>query len=88
MSEEADSLARRAAYLDTVRGLHRRERGVGFIACLVGAMLLIWGRTVAGAPSWAAIVGLVTIAAGWSLFAYVIIRRTRYVRAHPFDPQS
>jgi hypothetical protein len=79
---------RRAAYADTIRSLHRRERGVGFVACLVGAMLLIWGRTVPGAPFWAVIAGLVTIGAGWLLFAYVIIRRTRYVRAHPFDPQS
>lgn len=79
---------RRAAYADTIRSLHRRERGIGFVACLVGAILLIWGRTVQGAPFWAVIAGLVTIGAGWLLFAYVIIRRTRYVRAHPFDPQS
>jgi hypothetical protein len=79
---------RRAAYADTIRSLHRRERGVGFVACLLGAILLIWGRTVTGAPFWAVVVGLVTIGAGWLLFAYVIIRRTRYVRAHPFDPQS
>ena len=79
---------RKAAYADTIRNLGRRERGIGFVACLVGAVLLIWGRTVAGAPVWAVVAGLVTIAAGWSLFAYVIIRRTRYVRAHPFDPQS
>jgi hypothetical protein len=79
---------RSAAYADTIRSLHRRERGVGFVACLLGAILLIWGRTVTGAPFWAVVVGLVTIGAGWLLFAYVIIRRTRYVRAHPFDPQS
>jgi len=79
---------RRAAYADTIRSLGRRERGVGFVACLVGALLLIWGRTVQGAPFWAVVAGLVTIGAGWLLFAYVIIRRTRYVRAHPFDPQS
>jgi Flp pilus assembly protein TadB len=79
---------RRAAYADTIRSLGRRERVFGFVACLVGALLLIWGRTVAGAPFWAVVVGLVGIAAGWLLFAYVIIRRTRYVRAHPFDPQS
>ncbi|WP_297513006.1 hypothetical protein [uncultured Caulobacter sp.] len=79
---------RRAAYADSIRALGRRERGVGFLACLVGAILLIWGRTVQGAPSWAVVAGLVTIGVGWSLFAYVILRRTRYVRAHPFDPQS
>jgi len=79
---------RRAAYADTIRSLGRRERGIGFVACLLGALLLIWGRTVAGAPAWAVVAGLGTIAAGWLLFAYVLVRRTRYVRAHPFDPQS
>jgi len=41
-----------------------------------------------GAPAWAVPVAFLVIGAAWSLFAYVIIRRTRYVRAHPFDPQS
>jgi len=59
-----------------------------FVACLVGAILLVWGRVVEGAPFWAVVAGLAIIGVGWSLFAYVIIRRTRYVRAHPFDPQS
>ena len=88
MSADGTLDARRAVYADSVRGLARRERGAGFVACLVGALLLIWGRTVPGAPFWAVVAGLVTIGAGWLLFAYVIIRRTRYVRAHPFDPQS
>ena len=79
---------KKAAYADTIRALGRRERSVGFIACLLGALLLIWGRMVSGAPDWAVVAGLVTIATGWLLFAYVILRRTRYVRAHPFDPQS
>ncbi len=81
-------LEKRVAYVKTVRGLYRNERIAGLLGCLVGALLLIWGRQVAGAPVWAVPTGLVTIGAGWLLFAYVIIRRTRYVRAHPFDPQS
>lgn len=88
MIDDSDLNTRRAAYADTIRALGRRERGAGFVASLVGALLLIWGRTVEGAPSWAVVAGLVTIGVGWLLFAYVIIRRTRYVRAHPFDPQS
>ncbi len=88
MSDDSALDFRRTAYADTIRSLGRRERGAGFVACLVGALLLIWGRTVAGAPFWAVVVGLLGIGAGWLLFAYVIIRRTRYVRAHPFDPQS
>jgi hypothetical protein len=87
MIDDSALNTRRAAYADTIRSLGRRERGIGFVACLMGALLLVWGRTVAGAPFWAVVVGLMGIAAGWLLFAYVIIRRTRYVRAHPFDPQ-
>ena len=88
MTDDPQSLARRVAYVKTIRGLHRTERMAGLAGCLVGALLLIWGRQVAQAPPWAAPVGLVTIGAAWALFAYVIYRRTRYVRAHPFDPQS
>nr|WP_232792908.1 hypothetical protein [Caulobacter hibisci] len=68
--------------------MHRKERLLGFAACLVGVLLLIWGRQVPGTPGWAAPTGLLVIGAGWLLFAYVIVRRTRYVRTHPFDPQS
>ena len=88
MIDDSDFNIRKSAYLETVRGLGRRARGIGFLACLLGALLLIWGRVIVGAPDWAVALGLVTIAAGWLLFAYVIIRRTRYVRVHPFDPQS
>ena len=88
MSNDPVLLAKRVAYVRTIRGLYRAERLTGLGACLVGALVLIWGRMVPAAPAWAVPVGLVTIAAGWLLFAYVILRRTRYVRAHPFDPQS
>jgi hypothetical protein len=88
VSDDPQLLAKRLAYAQMIRGLHRPERLTGLAACLVGALVLIWGRMAPAAPAWAAPVGLVTIAAGWLLFAYVIYRRTRYVRAHPFDPQS
>ena len=93
MSDDPQRLApseldRRVAYVKTIRALHRTERMAGMAGCLIGALLLIWGRQAAEAPAWAAPVGLVTIGAAWALFAYVIYRRTRYVRAHPFDPQS
>ena len=88
MTDDPQLLAKRVAYVKTIRGLYRNERIAGLVGCLIGALLLIWGRQVAGAPAWAAPTGLVTIGAGWVLFAYVILRRTRYVRAHPFDPQS
>ena len=88
MSDDPKLVSKRVAYVQTIRALHRNERIAGLVGCLVGALLLIWGRLSAGAPVWAAPTGLVTIGAGWLLFAYVILRRTRYVRAHPFDPQS
>lgn len=88
MTDDTDLLAKRAAYVRTIRGLYRVERLTGLAGCLVGALLLIWGRQAAGAPAWAASTGLVVIGVSWALFAYVIFRRTRYVRAHPFDPQS
>jgi hypothetical protein len=75
------------AYVKTIRGFTATNASPGFVGCLIGAMLLIWGRMGQGAPpgrsrrfpgDWRRLV----------LFAYVIIRRTRYVRAHPFDPQS
>ena len=88
MTDDPQLLAKRVAYVKTIRGLYRNERIAGLVGCLIGALLLIWGRQVAGAPTWAAPTGLVAIGAAWLLFAYVILRRTRYVRAHPFDPQS
>lgn len=88
MTDDSELLAKRVAYVKTIRGLYRNERIAGLVGCLLGAMLLIWGRQAAGAPVWAVPVAFVVIGAAWSLFAYVIIRRTRYVRAHPFDPQS
>jgi hypothetical protein len=31
---------------------------------------------------------MAAVALGWALFAYVQVRRTRYARAHPFDPEQ
>ncbi|GGL27463.1 MULTISPECIES: hypothetical protein [Caulobacter] len=88
MTDDPQLLAKRVAYVKAIRGLYRNERIAGLVGSLVGAMLLIWGRMGQGAPAWAVPVAFLVIGAAWSLFAYVIIRRTRYVRAHPFDPQS
>ncbi|MDB5455371.1 MAG: hypothetical protein JWP92_956, partial [Caulobacter sp.] len=41
-----------AAYRAAVRHVARRERALGLIACLVGAIALIWGRTASNAPAW------------------------------------
>lgn len=64
-----------------VRSLHAGKQTAGLLVCLAGAVLMVWGRFGAGAPSWAVAAGLAAILSGWALFAYVIVMRTRYVRA-------
>jgi len=83
---EAELIAKRAAYIDTLRGLHRRERMVGFAAVLLGAALIVpsyW------APTWPHMViwgGYALLGLGWALMLYVIFRRTAWRRANPFNP--
>jgi len=81
MSEEA-----RAAYVASVRAQGRPIQNLGFVTCLVGMLLMLGGHYLRGVPGWLVYVGLVIILAGWALFAFAIVRRTAYVRAHPFDP--
>jgi hypothetical protein len=88
MIDDSEDLNRRSAYLDTIRGMYRRERMIGVIGCLVGVMLLIWSRYRADAPPWTLWLALAVIAAAWGLFAYVIFKRTAWVRTHPFDPNA
>jgi hypothetical protein len=80
------SEAARRAYVAAVRGHARGLQNAGFVACLVGVLVMLAGRYVHGAPAWAAYVGLVIILLGWGLFAFAIVRRTAYVRSHPFEP--
>ena len=86
--DDAELLARRAAYIDTLRGLYRRERLIGFFLILAGFLLILpswgiytWSHTLIA-------VGYGLIAAGWVLFIYVIWRRTAWRRANPFDPKA
>jgi hypothetical protein len=64
-----------------VRHLHANKQTAGLLACVAGAVLLIWGRVRPEAPDLAVPAGLALIGLGWALFAYVIVMRTRYVRA-------
>jgi hypothetical protein len=50
-------------------------RNAGFVACLVGALVMIAGRFMAGVPAWAIWVGLAVIAIGWALFIVSSLRR-------------
>ena len=67
--------------MTSVRHLHAGKQTAGLLLCALGALLLIWGRLRADAPGFAVLAGLALIVLGWALFAYVIVMRTRYVRA-------
>ena len=67
--------------MTSVRQLHANKQTAGLLACVAGAVLLIWGRVRPEAPDLAVPAGLALIGLGWALFAYVIVMRTRYVRA-------
>ena len=88
MNDDPDLLTKRAAYIDTIRGLYRVERAIGFVLCLVGVLLLLWSRSKWDAPHWMTWLSIAVIAAGWALFAFVIFRRSAWVRTHPFDPNG
>lgn len=77
----------RIAYLREVRALHGKKRQAGFVLCLIGALLVIWGSQRSDPHILATNAGVALIAAGWALFIYVIVMRTRYVRSHPFEPK-
>ena len=85
MTGDAPERERRAAQIATLRAYHRGARNAGFVACLAGALLMIAGRFVSGAPHWALFAGLGGIVLGWALFGYSIFKRAAWARAHPFD---
>lgn len=85
MTDEARQLERRCDYIDTVRGLYRRERNAGFVASLLGVLMLVWARFSVGVSPAVLWAGLAVIAVGWALFAYSIFKRLAWVRAHPMD---
>ena len=85
MLEDPETLHRRATWIDGVRATARTERKAGFVACLAGALLLLYARFTPGAPAVLLWLALAVIAAGWALFAWSIWRRFAYLRAHPFE---
>ena len=87
-TDEAADLQRRSVYLDTVRAQGRAWRTAGFIACLLGVMILVIGRYKLGAAPWLLWTGAGVVAVGWALFVYALARRLMWVRAHPFDPNG
>jgi hypothetical protein len=50
VTDDSALIAKRVAYVRTIRGLYRNERIAGLVGSLVGALLLIWGRMGQGRP--------------------------------------
>ena len=88
MIDDPEVLARKSAYLDTLRGMYKRDRLIGFCTILIGAALLMWARLDRAAPSLIVWLGLGVIAGGWVLFTSVVVRRSRWARANPFNPNA
>jgi dTDP-4-dehydrorhamnose 3,5-epimerase-like enzyme len=86
MMEDAHLMQRKIAYVDSIRGLHKTKRHLGFIGCLLGVVLMFAARIRPEIPDELVWVGVAIIAASWVLFAYVVFARIAFVRAHPFDP--
>ncbi|HZL00361.1 MAG TPA: hypothetical protein VFC47_10715 [Caulobacteraceae bacterium] len=84
-NREAADLARKSAYIDSVRALYRGTRNAGFVACLLGTLILVGSRYMAGVPGWGVYLGAAVIAVGWALFVVSVFKRAAWVRAHPFD---
>ena len=87
-TDDPARIERQSVYLDTVRAQGRVYRFAGFIACLLGVMILIVGRYKLGGAPWLLWTGAGVVALGWALFVYALARRLMWVRAHPFDPNG
>jgi hypothetical protein len=81
-------MIRRAAYVDEIRSVALRERRVGWAALLLGVAAFIWAAWDGpGVHSRTAHTAEAAIALGSALFFLAMFKRTRYARAHPFDPE-
>lgn len=81
-------MIRRGAYVSEIRAVALRTRRLGWIALFLGAVTFAWAALRGpGVHSHMAHEAEAAFALGWALFMYVMVRRTRYVRAHPFDPE-
>ncbi len=56
---------------EDIRAHGRGLLNVGYVACLLGAVVMLVGRFRTGAPPWLVYVGLSGIVFGWGLFAFV-----------------
>ncbi len=66
---------------ESFAALFRTLKNTGFVVCLVGALAMIAGRYMPGAPRWLTYVGVSVIVFGWGVFAYALVQRAAYLRA-------
>ncbi|HEY2706634.1 MAG TPA: hypothetical protein VGI95_01160 [Caulobacteraceae bacterium] len=88
MIDDPAHLDRQSAYLEQIRQLGRPQRFAGFIACLVGVVVLVVARFRLGSTPWVLWPGAAIVAVGWGLFIYAVARRLLWIRAHPFDSNA
>jgi len=69
---------------DDIERIHKAGR----IACLLGVLVLVFGRFKLGGPPWMLWTGVAVIGVGWGLFVYALVRRLHWIRTHPFDPNA
>ena len=82
----ADDL-RYEEWLIHARSLHRDKRRWGMIGCLIGVVVMVWGR-FGGGPFLAVWGGIGIVLACWILFAWVAWDRFQWVKNNPFVPTS
>ncbi len=85
MTAGPQSFADRVERIEAIRAYHRGTQNAGYVACLVGAIVMIAGARIPAAPVWLVSVGVSVIVFGWGLLAYALIRRVAYARAHSSD---
>ena len=61
--------------LDALRACGRGERNLGYVCCLVGVLVMITGRFMAGAPIWLTSLGVAVVVLGWGLLARSVFKR-------------
>ena len=74
------------AQIEAIRAHHRRTRNAGLVACLLGVLIMIAGRYMAGAPVWLVNVGVGVVVLGWGLIAFALWKRVAMARALTSKP--
>jgi hypothetical protein len=84
MNPETPAMPRQplsVAQIDHIRAYHRGTRTAGLVACLVGVLIMIAGRFMAGAPLWLVSVGVAIVVLGWGLIAFALWKRMALTRS-------